>query len=60
MVIFIGKGYKFLNLILWKEFGLYVNVWLCLSIFGYKICYDNVDFIIICENIEGEYSGLEY
>jgi isocitrate dehydrogenase (NAD+) len=56
----IGKGHKSLNLTLRKELGLYANVRPCLSIPGYKTRYDNVDLVTICENTEGEYSGLEH
>lgn len=43
-----------------QEFDIYVFIFLIKNIFGFKICYDGIDFVIICENIEGEYSGFEY
>lgn len=32
----------------------------CRSIVGFKTPYDNVDTVIIRENTEGEYSGIEH
>lgn len=58
--ILIVVGYLFMNLLLCKIFDFYVNVWLCVFIEGYKIFYIDVNIVIIWENIEGEYSGIEY
>eukprot|EP01113_Clastostelium_recurvatum_P013473 TRINITY_DN1713_c0_g1_i4.p1 TRINITY_DN1713_c0_g1~~TRINITY_DN1713_c0_g1_i4.p1 ORF type:complete len:360 (+),score=100.69 TRINITY_DN1713_c0_g1_i4:565-1644(+) len=55
----IGKGHMSLNLALRKSFNLYANVRPCLSIPGFKTRYDNVDVVVIRENTEGEYSGIE-
>ncbi|CAA3009467.1 3-isopropylmalate dehydrogenase, chloroplastic-like [Olea europaea subsp. europaea] len=56
----IGKGHRSLNLTLRKELNLYANVRPCYSLPGYKTKYDDVNLITICENTEGEYSGLEH
>lgn len=56
----IGKGHRSLNLLIRKEFGLYANVRPALSIPGVKTAFDNVDVVVIRENTEGEYSGIEY
>lgn len=56
----IGKGHKSLNLLLRQTFGLYSNVRPCRSIQGFKTPYDNVDTVIIRENTEGEYIGIEH
>ena len=56
----IGKGHVSLNLTLRKVFNLYANVRPCRSINGYKTLYDNVNVVIIRENTEGEYSGIEH
>ncbi|KAJ9057430.1 NAD-dependent isocitrate dehydrogenase [Entomophthora muscae] len=56
----IGKGHVSLNLTLRRTFDLYANVRPCRSIEGYKTPYDNVDTVIIRENTEGEYSGIEH
>ncbi|BGP18812.1 hypothetical protein JCM10213_003467 [Rhodosporidiobolus nylandii] len=56
----IGKGHVSLNLTLRRTFNLYANVRPCRSVEGYKTAYDNVDSVIIRENTEGEYSGIEH
>ncbi|GAA5974816.1 hypothetical protein JCM11641_008374 [Rhodosporidiobolus odoratus] len=56
----IGKGHVSLNLTLRRAFNLYANVRPCRSVEGYKTAYDNVDSVIIRENTEGEYSGIEH
>ena len=56
----IGKGHVSLNLTLRKTFNLYANVRPCKSIEVFKTAYDNVNTIIIRENTEGEYSGIEH
>lgn len=56
----IGKGHVSLNLTLRRTFNLYANVRPCRSIQGYKTPYDNVDTVLIRENTEGEYSGIEH
>ncbi|PVV02923.1 hypothetical protein BB560_002611 [Smittium megazygosporum] len=56
----IGKGFMSLNLLLRKTFNLYANVRPCKSIPGYKTLYNNVDTVLIRENTEGEYSGIEH
>ncbi|GAA6003451.1 hypothetical protein JCM10207_000339 [Rhodosporidiobolus poonsookiae] len=56
----IGKGHVSLNLTLRRTFNLYANVRPCRSIEGYQTAYDNVDSVIIRENTEGEYSGIEH
>lgn len=57
----IGRGHPSLNLALRKELGLYANVRPSLSIPGFKAGpYKDVDLLIIRENTEGEYSGMEH
>ncbi len=55
----IGKGHMSLNLALRKTFNLYANVRPCLSIPGFKTRYSDVNTVVIRENTEGEYSGIE-
>lgn len=55
-----GKGHVSLNLTLRRTFNLFANVRPCKSIAGYKTPYDNVDTVLIRENTEGEYSGIEH
>lgn len=56
----VGKGHVSLNLTLRRTFNLFANVRPCRSIQGYKTAYDNVDTVLIRENTEGEYSGIEH
>ncbi|KAJ1508779.1 NAD-dependent isocitrate dehydrogenase, partial [Coelomomyces lativittatus] len=55
-----GKGHVSLNLLLRKTFDLYANLRPCRSIEGFKTPYDAVDTVLIRENTEGEYSGIEH
>ncbi|CAI4216903.1 unnamed protein product [Parascedosporium putredinis] len=56
----IGKGHVSLNLTLRRTFNLFANLRPCRSIAGYKTPYDDVDTVLIRENTEGEYSGIEH
>ncbi|KAI5781455.1 isocitrate dehydrogenase subunit 2 mitochondrial precursor [Geopyxis carbonaria] len=56
----IGKGHVSLNLTLRRTFNLFANVRPCRSVPGFKTPYDNVDTVLIRENTEGEYSGIEH
>lgn len=56
----VGKGHVSLNLTLRRTFNLFANLRPCKSIAGFKTPYDNVDTVLIRENTEGEYSGIEH
>ncbi|EGS21506.1 uncharacterized protein CTHT_0033640 [Thermochaetoides thermophila DSM 1495] len=56
----IGKGHVSLNLTLRRTFNLFANLRPCRSVAGCKTPYDNVDTVLIRENTEGEYSGIEH
>eukprot|EP01128_Nolandella_sp_AFSM9_P004118 TRINITY_DN17_c0_g1_i1.p1 TRINITY_DN17_c0_g1~~TRINITY_DN17_c0_g1_i1.p1 ORF type:complete len:368 (+),score=69.00 TRINITY_DN17_c0_g1_i1:131-1105(+) len=56
----IGKGHRSLNLALRQEFDLYANVRPARTVPGARSWYSDVDCVIIRENTEGEYSGLEH
>jgi isocitrate dehydrogenase (NAD+) len=56
----IGKGHVSLNLTLRRTFNLFANLRPCRSVAGYATPYDNVDTVLIRENTEGEYSGIEH
>jgi len=49
-----------LNLTLRRTFNLFANVRPCASIKGFKTPYDDVNTVLIRENTEGEYSGIEH
>lgn len=56
----VGKGHVSLNLTLRRTFNLFANVRPCKSVQGYDTPYKNVDTVLIRENTEGEYSGIEH
>ncbi|KAG7792659.1 hypothetical protein KL910_000899 [Ogataea haglerorum] len=56
----VGKGHQSMNLTLRRTFALFANVRPCKSVQGYKTPYENVDTVLIRENTEGEYSGIEH
>jgi isocitrate dehydrogenase (NAD+) len=55
----VGKGYKSINIQLRQLFDVYANVRPSKSIPGIKTRFENVDLVIVRENTEGLYSGLE-
>ena len=56
----VGKGHVSLNLTLRRTFNLFANVRPCVSVQGFKTAYDDVNTVLIRENTEGEYSGIEH
>jgi isocitrate dehydrogenase (NAD+) len=56
----IGKGFKSVNVQLRQKLSLYAAVRPVRSIPGIKTRFENVDLIIVRENTEGLYSGIEH
>lgn len=56
----IGEGFKSINVTLRKKFELYTNFRPIKNLPGLETKYPNVDLIIIRENTEGLYVGLEH
>ena len=58
----IGKGHVSLNLTIRRAFGLYANVRPAKTVPGVETPYSKggVDCVIVRENTEGEYSGIEH
>ncbi len=56
----IGTGYSSPNVMLRKRLNLYANVRPARNLPGVKTRYDNVDVVVIRENSEDLYSGLEH
>lgn len=56
----IGGGYASINVTLRKKFNLYANVRPVRSMPGVKTRFENVDLVVLRENTEGLYSGLEH
>ncbi|CAL5057351.1 unnamed protein product [Urochloa decumbens] len=56
----VGGGVSSLNMQLRKELDLYAALVNCFNLPGLPTRHDNVDIVVIRENTEGEYSGLEH
>jgi len=55
-----GGGVSSLNVQLRKELDLYASLVNCFNLPGLTMRHNNVDIVVIRENTEGEYSGLEH
>ena len=55
----IGKGFRSVNVQLRKELDLYANLRPCYNLPGVKTKYDNVDIVVVRENTEDLYAGIE-
>lgn len=56
----LGKGFRSINVALRQEFDLYANVRPAKSWKGTHSRYENIDLVVIRENTEGLYAGLEH
>lgn len=56
----IGEGFRSVNVSLRKEFELYANVRPARSFEGIQTPFPNVDLVVIRENTQGLYSGVEH
>jgi isocitrate dehydrogenase (NAD+) len=56
----IGNGHVSLNLTLRRTFKLFANIRPCRSIVGFKTPYEDVNSVLIRENGEDDYSGIEH
>jgi len=56
----IGKGYQSVNVTLRKELNLYANLRPIKSLPGLKTKYENIDLVIVRENTEDLYAGIEH
>jgi isocitrate dehydrogenase (NAD+) len=55
----IGKGFRSVNVQLRKELDLYANLRPCKNLPNIKTRFDNVDLVIVRENTEDLYAGIE-
>jgi len=55
-----GNGFRSINVALRQKYELYANVRPATSWAGVNTRYDNVDIVIVRENTEGLYAGLEH
>ena len=56
----IGEGFRSVNVALRKEFDLYANVRPARRFAGIKTPFPNVDLVVVRENTQGLYSGVEH
>ncbi|HEU5183167.1 MAG TPA: isocitrate/isopropylmalate family dehydrogenase [Gemmatimonadaceae bacterium] len=56
----VGSGYRSVNVALRKKFDLYANVRPARSVTQGRRRYDNVDLVLVRENTEGLYVGVEH
>ncbi|KAJ8640803.1 hypothetical protein MRB53_017497 [Persea americana] len=56
----VGGGVSSLNVQLRRELDLYASLVNCFNLPGLPTRHENVDIVVIRENTEGEYSGLEH
>lgn len=56
----VGGGFRSVNVQLRQEFKLYANVRPAVTFEGLKTRFENVDIVLIRENTEGLYSGIEH
>lgn len=55
----IGKGFRSVNVQLRKELDLYANLRPCYNLPGVKTRYEGVDIVVVRENTEDLYAGIE-
>jgi len=55
----IGKGFRSVNVQLRKELDLYANLRPCKNLPGVKTRFENVDLVVVRENTEDLYAGIE-
>lgn len=60
LTTFVGRGFASANVTLRRSLDLYANVRPVRTLKGIKTHYDNVDLIIVRENTEDLYSGIEH
>ena len=56
----IGKGFRSVNVQLRKELDLYANLRPCYNLPNVKTRYDKVDIVVVRENTEDLYAGIEH
>jgi isocitrate dehydrogenase (NAD+) len=56
----IGKGFRSVNVGLRQALSLYANVRPCKTYKGVRSKYDGIDLVVVRENTEGMYSGIEF
>ena len=56
----VGTGFRSVNVAIRKALDLYANVRPARTMRGIPVCHENVDLVIVRENTEGLYAGIEH
>ena len=56
----IGSGFRSVNVGLRQALGLYANLRPGKTIEGVRAPFDNIDLVVVRENLEGMYAGVEF
>src|SRR5690242_11083863 len=56
----VGSGFRSVNVGLRQALGLYANLRPGKTIQGVQSAFDNIDLVVVRENLEGMYSGIEF
>jgi len=56
----IGTGFRSVNVAIRKALDLYANIRLARTMKGIPVCHENVDLVVVRENTEGLYAGIEH
>jgi isocitrate dehydrogenase (NAD+) len=56
----LGIGFRSVNVAIRKALDLYANLRPARSMAGIAVCHDNVDVVVVRENTEGLYAGIEH
>jgi isocitrate dehydrogenase (NAD+) len=56
----LGTGFRSVNVAIRKALDLYANLRPARSFRGLTLCHDNVDLVVVRENTEGLYAGIEH
>src|ERR671932_2871808 len=56
----VGKGFRSVNVALRKALDLYANLRPCKTYKGVRTRYENVDLVVVRENTEDLYAGVEF
>jgi isocitrate dehydrogenase (NAD+) len=56
----VGTGFRSVNVAIRKALDLYANLRPARTMQGIPVCHDNVDVVVVRENTEGLYAGIEH
>ena len=56
----VGTGFRSVNVAIRKALDLYANLRPARTLQGVPVCHDNVDVVVVRENTEGLYAGIEH